>query len=918
MPASPPSSTDANPRTAPLLAQRDWSATPLGPRAQWPAQLKTLVGLMLRSKAPQHLVWGPEQVLLYNDGYIPVLGGRHPAAFGMRFAEVWPDIWDGVEPIVRRTYAGEASRHEDHPWLLDRGDHREQVWISFAYTPVEGDDGAVLGFHCSFHETTATVLAERTRAQELDRLRAMFEQAPGFVALLSGPDHVFTLANAAYMRLVGGRDVLGQPVARALPETVGQGFIALLDHVYASGERYVGSRVPIDLADDHGDVQRRYLDFLYQPVRDAAGAITGIFVQGADVTAQFHTEEELRAITEAASAAALEAEADRARLGALLQAAPVGIGYAGPDGRLQLVNQANYDLWGAFPLAKPVEEYDYWRAWWADGSPRHGQRLAAQDWGLARALAGEDVAGEVTGGVVAQVDISDRVAAEARLRESEARFRTIADAMPQMVWSTRADGWADYFNRQWYAFTGLPDGACDGFAWVESLHPDDRARAAAHWAHCAATGELYEIEYRMRHHSGEYRWVLGRGLPVRDAEGRVIRWMGTCTDIHGQKLARAALEQSEAALRQADRRKDEFLAMLAHELRNPLAPIRTAAEVIALPGTSPARMREAGRVIARQVGHMTNLVDDLLDVSRVTRGQVELTREVFDLREAVRAAVEQVRPLAEARAHSLAVRVEAGPLWVDGDRTRLTQVVANLLNNAVKYTPPAGRVEVDAHLAGGRLRIGVCDDGPGIEPDLLPHVFELFTQGTRTLDRAQGGLGIGLALVRGLVELHGGRVEATSDGVGCGACFTVELPPAAPAVPGARSDGPAVAQGAGLSVVVVDDNHDAADTLALLLASSGHRVATHASAETLLSAVGPDGVDAFILDIGLPGMNGLELARRLRALPGGARPLLLALSGYGREEDRRASREAGFDAHFVKPVDGLELLDALRRRSGGA
>ena len=930
-----------NPDTARLLAETDWAASPLGPAAAWPAELRTLAQLMVHSSSPQHIVWGPDEILLYNDGYIPVLGDRHPAAFGRRFRDVWPDIWDGVEPIVRRTYAGESSSFENHPWLLDRGDHKQQVWISFAYTPVFNADRRVLGFHCTFHETTATVLAEKARLQELERLRAMFEQAPGFIALLTGPSHMFTLANRAYRRLVGGRELIGRAVSDAFPEATGQGFVTLLDRVYATGEPYVGSRVPLDLEDADGGSDRRYIDFVYQPMRDADGRVTGIFVEGSDVTAHVCAEEELRAITESIAAAARSAEEDRALLDAMLQAAPVGIGYATADGRLRLVNQANLDLWGGMASTREVADFARWKAWWADGSARHGQPLKAGDWGLARALGGEDVIGDVieiepfdtpgqrrtvllratpvrnadgavTGAVVAQVDITDRVAAEARLRESDARFRTIADAMPQMVWSVLDDGTADYFNRQWSGFTGLPAASSEGLGWLDTLHPDDRAPVMARWRESAAAGRLYEAEYRMRHHSGEYRWVLARGLPVHDDAGAVLRWMGTCTDIHEHKLTRTQLEQNDVALRLADRRKDEFLAMLAHELRNPLAPIRTAAEIIALPRTPLERARQAGAVILRQVGHMTELVDDLLDVSRVTRGQVTLERHVFDLRDAVRAAVEQVRPLAESRAHSLAVRMGAAPLWVDGDRTRLTQVIGNLLNNAAKYTPPGGAIAVDARLSGGHACVSVRDDGLGIEPDLLPHVFELFTQGTRTLDRAQGGLGIGLALVHGLVALHGGRVHASSDGAGLGSRFVVELPltDALPDTDDVADDTPSSALAEPLHIVVVDDNRDAASTLALLLESVGHRVDVFDSAEALLDAA-PAGVDAYVLDIGLPVMNGLELARVLRDGSDARRPMLVAVSGYGRDGDVDASREAGFDLHLVKPVEAGRILAAL-------
>ena len=367
------------------------------------------------------------------------------------------------------------------------------------------------------------------------------------------------------------------------------------------------------------------------------------------------------------------------------------------------------------------------------------------------------------------IDISATRAAERALAESEARFRAITNAMPQMVWSTRPDGFHDYYNDQWYAFTGAPPGTTDGEAWNGMFHPDDQEAAWARWRHSLDTGEPYEIEYRLRHHSGAYRWVLGRALPVHDSRGVIQRWMGTCTDIHEHKL-------TEDALREADQRKDEFLAMLGHELRNPLAPIRSAAALLPLAKADPARVEHIGQVIARQVTHMTGLIDDLLDVSRVTRGLIALVQEDVAARLLVDEAVEQARPLIEARAHALSVADHAGGACIHGDRKRLVQVLANLLSNAAKYTPPGGRIVVALARVDGMVEIAVSDNGIGMAPELVDGVFELFRQGQRTPDRSQGGLGIGLALVKRLVHLHGGRVDASSPGEGQGSEVVVALP----------------------------------------------------------------------------------------------------------------------------------------------
>jgi len=380
-------------------------------------------------------------------------------------------------------------------------------------------------------------------------------------------------------------------------------------------------------------------------------------------------------------------------------------------------------------------------------------------------------------GFAVVVDISATRAAERALSESEARFRAITNAMPQMVWSTRPDGFHDYYNDQWYAFTGVPYGSTDGEGWNGMFHPDDQHAAWARWSHSLATGEPYEIEYRLRHRDGGYRWVLGRALPVRDAQGGIQRWMGTCTDIHEHKL-------TEDTLREADQRKDEFLAMLGHELRNPLAPIRSAAALLPLAKADPARVEHIGRVIARQTTHMTGLIDDLLDVSRVTRGLISLVQEDVAVRLLVDEAIEQVRPLVEARAHALAIVDHADDACVHGDRKRLVQVIANLLMNAAKYTPQGGRIVVTLTQVGGTVEIAVSDNGIGMAPDLIDSMFELFRQGQRTPDRAQGGLGIGLALVKKLVHLHGGRVRASSPGEGLGSEVVAALPACVKNLPG--------------------------------------------------------------------------------------------------------------------------------------
>jgi signal transduction histidine kinase/CheY-like chemotaxis protein len=387
---------------------------------------------------------------------------------------------------------------------------------------------------------------------------------------------------------------------------------------------------------------------------------------------------------------------------------------------------------------------------------------------------------------------------------------------------------------------------------------------------------------------------------------------------------RRALSDQEAlneALRRADQRKDEFLAMLAHELRNPLAPIVSAATMLSNFELNPAMVQRAAEIIARQAGHMTSLIDDLLDVSRVTRGKVELEFVELDLKDVINDALEQVRPLIEKHEHRLVLEMMPGRALVVGDRKRLVQVMTNLVSNAAKYTLEGGRIEVRLATRNRMLEVSIRDDGIGMSPELIASAFDLFSQGTRGLDRSQGGLGIGLALVRSLLKLHGGEVAASSDGPGRGSTFRVTMPMSSRSGGVAPVDEVAPPQGnpSALRIGVVDDNEDAAVTLALLLETLGHTVSVAHSARDALATLPSFEPDVCLLDIGLPEMNGFELARALRARPGADHAILIAVTGYAQEKDRAEARAAGFHDLFAKPVDldvlGAALVQIERRRA---
>jgi two-component system CheB/CheR fusion protein len=552
-----------------------------------------------------------------------------------------------------------------------------------------------------------------------------------------------------------------------------------------------------------------------------------------------------------------------------------------------------------------------------------------------------DAAGRVIGASKVARDITGRKRAEQSLRLSEARFRALAEASPALIWRLDPQGRLTYANPRFQDYFG--DNVSPlGDAWKSLLHPDDAAAYLA--AVDAAQHDRARLQAvaRVRDGRGSWRWIESHALPIFGKDDEYEGHVGISLDVTEGK-------QAEEALLESDRHKNEFLAMLAHELRNPLAPIRSSLEVMKRLADGPARLDAAPadgppgspaldprRVLSsaletmeRQVGHMVRLVDDLLDLARISRGKIALRWGRVDLASMVQHALEAVRSLCDSMGHELTVALPAQPVCLNGDPTRLAQIVSNLLSNACKFTPRGGHIwltvteEPSADGPCPGIAISVRDTGIGMSPDQLPRMFEAFTQADSSLERTGSGLGIGLTLVKTLVQMHGGTVEARSAGIGRGSEFLVHLPTATgvPAsAPAASAAAPAPSSSAPRRILVVDDNRDSAESLAMLLELHGHRAfQAHDGLEAIDAAARLE-PDVILLDIGLPTLNGYETARRIRERLGETRPVIVALTGWGQEEDRRRSEEAGFDAHMVKPVDyrALEKLlagpDAARPR----
>jgi PAS domain S-box-containing protein len=521
-----------------------------------------------------------------------------------------------------------------------------------------------------------------------------------------------------------------------------------------------------------------------------------------------------------------------------------------------------------------------------------------------------DSQGKVKGVVIIFRDITERHRAEQAQRESEQRFRTLADATPIMIWSSGTDKLCNYFNKQWLDFTGRTIEQEMGNGWSEGVHCDDRKRCLDSYVTAFDARKPFLTEYRLRQHDGEYRWVMDTGVPRCAPDGTFSGYIGSCLDITERKRA-------EEKLRDADRRKEEFLAVLSHELRNPLAPIQTALDLLEQAGASGDSFRRELAMIKRQVQNLRRLVDDLLDVSRISRGKIELRREVIPFTEVIAHSVEAVRPLVDEQHQELHVSIPEESLLLEADPTRLEQILSNLLINAAKYTPHGGKIWLTAERSLGEVVIRIRDTGIGIEPDLLPKVFDLFLQGGRKAGRSHEGGGIGLSLARNLVELHGGTIMAHSQGLDMGSEFVVQLPVISTAQAERKQSSQAIQPELSESlprrrILIVDDNVQAADSLGMLLSAFlGQEVRVAYCGKSALEMAGSFVPQVILLDLEMAEMDGYEVAMRLREHSECSEALIVAVTGWGHEEYRRRSRETGFDLHLVKPVTAKDLRALL-------
>ena len=834
----------------------------------------------------------------------------------------WSSLWP--------TESGDEIRHALAEAVAGRTGHFEAFcptakatpkWWDVIVTPVHGADGRLEKILSISRDITEVRRANEDLRASRERFSLLLESSgEGIYGI--GPGHICTFINRT------GAQMLGYEPA----ELIGLKLHSLIHHHRADGSDYpweecrlahaVAAGVAARIEDEvfwHKDGHAIPVSYSVAPMageENGAGAV----VTFADITERKQNQK------------ALQASAERLRVAT--DAAELGLWSWNPEsGNVSWDNARGYAILGLPVDSGPINanrfaaEFlhpdDIGRFQHAvsvtlaeDRRFKFEGRLLAGDgqvrwvelYGRSQHQQGPGASAYLVGTIA---DITERKRAEVALFESRQSLENIITQAATGVVQCDTGGRITLVNQKYCDMVGYEASELIGMTVLDITSPGwtDTTRAAV--TGLAAGGPAVVIEKQYVRKDGSLLWATSSINALRGLEGAFQGVVAIVIDITERK-------QAEEKLREADRRKDEFLAMLAHELRNPLAPIGAAAELLKMGKSDAARVRQTSEIISRQVSHMTNLVDDLLDVSRVTRGLVTLDKVALDMRHIITDAVEQASPLIQRKRHELALHLTPGVTTVMGDNKRLVQIVSNLLNNAAKYTPAGGAIALRTEVDADMVILTVSDNGIGIEGQLAERVFDLFTQAEHTPDRSSGGLGLGLALVKNLVELHGGSVSCFSAGAGHGSTFRVALPclvVGAPADAVSPGDGTNDGDTAMRRILLVDDNVDAAMMLGMLLEASGHEVSVVHSADRALACVAQQSFDVCLLDIGLPEMDGNELARRLRSHPRTKGCTLIAITGYGQESDRQNTAEAGFDHHFIKPVDSQQLLTVLANSS---
>jgi len=851
--------------------------------------------------------------LRYTWMYNPALGYNADQVIGKRDGDLFERVQDAANTEAMKREVMRTGARERRDVLI----HTEGVarYYDLLVEPLVDKAGATTGVACAAIEITERKRAEAEAQGVSVLLDTLLHTAPiGFCFL--DRDLRFVRINERLAEINGlpAEAHLGRHASEIVPTLV-ETFQAVTARILATGEAELNHEFSGETPAAPGVT--RFWNESWYPVRDGAGEVMGFGGIVEDITERKRAEDALRKSQQFTRS--------------VLENLFAFVGVMTADGTLTYANRAPMEAAGI--PASEVLGKKFWDCHWWNYSPEIQAQLreaceraaggAIVRYDVPVRMVGDtrvwidfqvaplrDTEGRVTHLIPTAMDIAVRRAAEEKLRDSEARFRALTTASSEVLFSMSAD-WSEMRPLDGRSF--LASAEAGSRTWLRDYnHPEDLSKIMARVRESIRTKSIFELEHRRRRLDGTWGWAFSRAVPILDAHGEITDWFGTASDVTLRKTVEIQSRQLAAELSDADRRKDEFLATLAHELRNPLAPIRNGLQLMKMPGVSAAAAEQIRSMMERQITHMVRLIDDLMDVSRITRGKLLLRTEHVALAVVVNTAVEASRPLVEQMGQELSVTLPQQALTVNADLTRLAQVFLNLLNNAAKYSRPGGHIHLHVEGQGSEVVVSVKDTGIGIAAEQLPHIFEMFAQVDRSLDTSRSGLGVGLALVKRLVEMHGGRVGARSEGLGTGSEFVVRLPLIVE-VSEVPESGAATERAvrSSLRIMVVDDNRDGADSLAELLTMMGNHTRTAYDGQSGVDAVGEFRPDVILLDIGMPKLNGYEACRRIREQAGGESVVLIALTGWGQDDDRRRSHSAGFDHHMVKPVDPVTLMELL-------
>src|SRR5262245_8331001 len=759
---------------------------------------------------------------------------------------------------------------------------------------------------------------------ERARLKVVIENIPAGLLMADASSGRIIMTNPRFEQMVG------HPMISSLGNELRRDWVAyhlngqpLQNHEYPLERSLRGETVQnFEALYERGDGSwKGWVRVSTAPIRDGSDNIIGVVGIASDISAEKQAQEALRQSQErlkiAQRAAHIGAFEWDIRTNVQIWSEEIEAIYGLPPGGFG----GAYEAWARLvhPEDRPQAEQDLqralvdgeyiseWRAIWPDGSVH---------WIHGRGKVYYDAAGQPLYLFGINNDVTERKRIDEKLQASERRLEIALAAVEMGTW--HLDWGANNLDCSAACkanFGRSPDTTFTYNDLLETIHPDDRARVLASVRHTLQIRKEFQEEFRVIWPDGSPHWISVLGRVTYGSDGQPLYSDGVTLDVTERKILEESLHNKTESLQEADRRKDEFLATLAHELRNPLAPIRNTIRILAKRGDDPVIVAQSCEVMERQVRQLVRLMDDLLEVSRIGRGKINLQKAPVDLTQVVATAVETTHSLIEACHHKLNISLPESPLLIEADAARLAQVLSNLLNNAAKYTDDGGRIDLIAERVNGELTLRVRDNGIGIAPEKLPHVFDMFAQVESAKERSQGGLGIGLTLARRLIEMHGGKIEAHSAGLGKGSEFVIRMPalaePLAETAMKPAGNFPTQAATRSLRILIVDDNVDSAESMAALLRIDGHDVQIAHDGLTALEEARAFQPDVTFLDLNLPEIDGYEVARRLRLVPELGSMTLVAMTGYGQEEDRRRTQETGFHHHFVKPVDYDMLRELL-------